>query len=65
MRDRSAKLIFLFVLFALALNYPLLSLFDREGWIGHFPRLYFYFFALWAVMIVAVGLLIGRRRPSR
>jgi hypothetical protein len=51
-RDR---IVGLFLLAFLALNYPLISLFSG-GWILGLPLLYVYLFAVWLVLIVLVGL---------
>ncbi|MCU7813070.1 MAG: hypothetical protein KZQ77_17840 [Candidatus Thiodiazotropha sp. (ex Notomyrtea botanica)] len=60
------RLIALFLLGVLALNYPLLHLFGEASlWLG-IPVLYLYLFCCWFVLIVLMALLMeGRRAGER
>lgn len=60
--DRSNKLIFLFILFLIMLNYPILSIFDRrEIWFG-IPALYFYLFFLWMAAIISIAFIVRNKK---
>jgi hypothetical protein len=57
-------LVALLLLGCLALNYPLLSLFNKASlWFG-IPALYLYLFAVWALFIAIVAALMKKREPS-
>ncbi|MCC7504720.1 MAG: hypothetical protein IT259_05450 [Saprospiraceae bacterium] len=59
---REANLLLLFITVLILLNYPLLSLVDRQDhWFG-FPALYFYLFFVWLGLIVAVALVVRKRK---
>ena len=49
------------ILGGLALNYPILALFNREAMRCGIPVLYLYLFAIWTLLIVLLGLIIERR----
>lgn len=57
MRRTGEKLVLLFALGALLLNFPVLATFDRLGWIAGVPILYLYLFGVWVAGIVAVAVL--------
>jgi len=59
---KSQRLAALFLLGCLLFNYPLLSLFNINGFIGGVPTLYAYLFVVWALFIVAAMIIIGRSR---
>jgi hypothetical protein len=40
---------------------PLLALFDRRAWVFGVPALWAYVFAAWALVIVLVAVVVGRR----
>ncbi len=61
MRSVGAKLVFLFVLAALVLNFPVLAIFNRGSTLGGIPILYLYLFAVWAAAIAAVAALARTR----
>ncbi|MCA9965146.1 MAG: hypothetical protein KC423_12905 [Anaerolineales bacterium] len=56
-RDR---LVVLFLLGGLLFNYPILSLFDREGMVAGIPILYLFIFSAWLLIIVLVAWVIER-----
>ncbi len=60
-RDR---LVGLFVLGVAAFNPPLLSLFSGATLFG-WPLLYVYLFAVWAVLIAAIAVVVERRNRRR
>ncbi|MFO7641179.1 MAG: hypothetical protein R6X17_07900, partial [Candidatus Competibacteraceae bacterium] len=59
MRQQSKEsIVILFVVGALALNYPFLELFDR-GWMPFgIPLLYLYLYLLWLVIIVLLIVIV-------
>lgn len=57
-KQRTERLVVLAVIGALALNYPLLSLFARGDLLFGIPLLYFYLFVLWGGLIALAGFVI-------
>ena len=57
-KQRIERLVVLAVIGALALNYPLLSLFARGDPLFGIPLLYFYLFALWGGLIALAAFII-------
>ncbi len=57
---RAERLVGLAIAGALALNYPLLKLFDGAMVLG-IPSLYLYVFAVWAALIALVAVVIERK----
>ena len=55
---KSQRLVALFLLGCLLLNYPLLSLFNRLGTVLGIPIMYFWLFAVWGLMIVLMALVV-------
>jgi hypothetical protein len=55
------RLLAMAILGGLALNYPILALFNREAMRFGIPVLYLYLFAIWTLLIVLLGLIIERR----
>jgi hypothetical protein len=55
------RLAALFLLGCLLFNYPLLSLFARQGEIFGIPLLYAYVFSAWAALIGLMALVVERR----
>ena len=58
---KGPRLVALFLLGLLLLNYPLLQLFERPGEILGIPLLYAYVFAVWALLIVLMALVLEKR----
>lgn len=52
------RLLALFLIACLLLNFPLLSLFSTEGMIWGIPLLYVYLFLAWALLIAFMALVI-------
>lgn len=59
--NRPGKLILLFVLFFLMLNYPILHIADRNELFMGLPKLYFYFFAIWGGLIFLIARIVRKR----
>jgi hypothetical protein len=59
MRQQSKEsIVILFVVGALALNYPFLDLFDRAWMPFNIPLLYLYLYLLWLVLIVLLIVIV-------
>jgi hypothetical protein len=56
-----AKLVFLFVLGAFVLNFPVLAIFNRSATLAGIPVLYLYLFGIWVACIAAVWVLARTR----
>lgn len=56
---RTPRLVALFLLGIVLLNYPLLSLFNIPRLICGIPLLYGYIFVVWALLIALVRLTVG------
>ncbi len=57
------KLIGIFLVGLFLLNYPVLSLFSPQYWVFGMPLIYFYFFALWLVLIALACWIIEKKDP--
>ena len=64
MTSFGAKLVLLFVVGALLLNFPVLAIFNRAATLWGWPVLYLYLFGLWIAGIVATVLLTRRARDG-
>ena len=61
--DRGKRLIAIFLLGLVLLNFPLLAVVETStSWFG-LPPLLVYLFGVWAVIIARRGVVGGRRRP--
>jgi hypothetical protein len=61
MRQQSREyIVILFVCGALAINYPLLDLFNRSWAPFGIPLLYFYLYLIWLVLIVLLVMVVER-----
>lgn len=69
MRQQSREsIVILFVVAALALNYPFLEMFDRAWALLGVPLLYFYLYLVWFVVIVLLIVVVEHseiREPNR
>ena len=54
------RLVAVFMLGCVLLNYPILFLFNKPEAIFGIPLLYFYIFAVWALLIVLMAIVIER-----
>ena len=60
-RDRGKRLIAVFLLGLVLLNFPLLAVVDAgRSWFG-LPPLFLYLFGVWAGLIVLLALIVERR----
>lgn len=59
-RESRAGLIVLAISGALALNYPLLSLFDRDASVFGIPLPFMHLFVVWTLLIGGIAILIER-----
>jgi hypothetical protein len=57
---RGQRLLVLFLIGALLLNFPILSLFSSDGMLWGIPLLYLYLFVCWASLIALMALVIER-----
>lgn len=62
-KRRTERLIVLLIIGAIALNYPLLSLFSTIRLLFGVPVLYLYIFAVWYLLILCMALIL-ERSPS-
>ena len=60
-RPTGSRLVAVFLLGCVLLNYPLLFLFDRAVDLFGVPLLYLYVFAAWAGLIALMAMVIERR----
>ena len=60
MTPTGQRLVALFLLGCLLLNFPLLYLFERDATIGGLPLLFVYVFAAWIALIALVALVVER-----
>jgi hypothetical protein len=59
-QQRSQRLLFVAVLFAVLLNYPLLAAFDHDGRVAGVPVLYLYVLLTWLLLIALTGWLVRK-----
>lgn len=59
-KRKNERLVALLLVGALALNYPLLSLFSKVRLFFHIPLLFLYLFLCWALFILGVALIMER-----
>jgi len=58
---KGPRLVALFLLGLLLLNYPLLDLFERPGEVFGIPLLFAYVFSVWALLIALMALVLEKR----
>lgn len=58
--DRNSKLVGIFLLFAILLNFPIIGIFNEGGMLLGIPSLYFYLFLIWALLIIVMYLMSDR-----
>jgi hypothetical protein len=58
---KGQRLVALFLVGGLLLNYPLLDLFARGGEVLGIPVLYVYVFGVWAFVIALMALVVEKR----
>jgi len=59
-KNKTHRLISLFILGSLLLNAPILSLFNVKGFLMGIPLLYLYIFTAWALLVVLIGLVMRK-----
>ena len=59
---KGPRLVALFLLGCLLFNYPLLQLVSEPGEVLGIPLLYAYIFAVWALLIALMALVVERTR---
>lgn len=57
---RGQRLLFLSLLFAVLLNFPLLAVFNHQGLVWGIPVLYLYVLVAWAALVLLTGWLVKR-----
>lgn len=57
---RGQRLLFVSGLFAVLLNFPLLAVFDHDGWVGGIPVLYLWLLLLWISIVALTGWLVRK-----
>jgi hypothetical protein len=57
---RNERLVALCLLGALLFNYPMLALFNRAMLVAGIPLVYAYIFAMWALLIALIALVVRR-----
>lgn len=55
------RLVVIFLVGVVLLNYPLLALFSRGEMIAGIPLLYVYVFVTWGVLIAAMAVIVRQR----
>ncbi|MCP1674755.1 putative membrane-anchored protein [Natronocella acetinitrilica] len=65
MQRRNERLVALFLVGAVLLNYPLLSLFATDGMVFGLPVLVVYLFVIWAVIIFCTWLVLRPKKDDR
>lgn len=58
------KLIALCIVFAILLNFPILSLFNKFITISHIPILCIYIFIVWIVIIASVAITVSVKQKT-
>jgi len=56
------RLVAVFMLGWVLLNWPILPLFSRAGTVGGVPLLYAWIFSAWVLLIALMGWVVERRR---
>jgi hypothetical protein len=59
---KSKRLVALFLLGFVLLNYPILSLLNVDFMVFGFPLLYVYIFGVWGLLILLSALAVGRSK---
>ncbi len=62
---KTRRLVGVFLLGWVLLNYPILSLFNHPTTLGGIPLLYAFVFAAWTLIVGLVGLITLSDRPPR
>ena len=67
MRDKikGRRLFFISFLFFMLLNFPVVSIFNKGGYIGGVPVLYVYIMMVWLTGIGVTGLFVERQQTDK
>jgi hypothetical protein len=57
---KGPRLVALCMMGALAFNFPILAIFNKQGFVLGIPLLYAYIFFAWALLIAAMALVVER-----
>lgn len=63
--SRNARLMTVFLLAAILLNFPLLGIFTQPYFIGKFPALLVYLFVVWGLIIFLTATLVERKSEKK
>ena len=58
--SKSPRLVALCILGALLFNYPILALFNKQGFVLGIPLLYAYIFLAWILLVAAMAFVVER-----
>ncbi|MEM1322983.1 MAG: hypothetical protein AAGG75_22145 [Bacteroidota bacterium] len=59
--NRTSKLIGLFLLGLILLNFPIINLFSKEDFLFGIPSLYIYLFLVWLLLIIFIAMIVRRK----
>jgi len=65
MKRRNDRLVALVILGMVALNFPILSLFSREGVVFGIPLLFFYLFGFWLLFVLMIAMIVTRKSGEK
>ena len=63
-KQQNERLIVMFIIGVIALNYPLLSLFSKVKLIFGIPVLYLYLFVFWIIFIVCIAVIVEKTKSQ-
>ncbi len=61
---KEQKLIAFCIIFAILLNFPILSLFNKFVTISHIPILCIYIFVVWIVIIASIAITVSAKQKK-
>ena len=64
-KTRNARLVLLFLVGVLLINFPVLAIFNRDAALGGIPIVYLYLFGVWVAGIAGVVALVGRQQDEQ
>jgi len=63
-KQQNERLIVMFIIGLISLNYPLLSLFSKVKLIFGIPVLYLYLFVFWIIFIVCIAIIVEKTKSQ-
>ena len=63
-KQQNERLIVMFIIGLISLNYPLLSLFSKVKLIFGIPVLYLYLFVFWIIFIVCIAVIVEKTKSQ-